>query len=257
MVWTLTLMLSVHAACAQAPAAESSDEALRAMEQMAGTIFAGQVTAVRHRVGSNGSTGVVEIDFAVDDAVSGVAGGSYTLREWAGLWPAGDAPFRVGQRFLMLLHAPSAAGLSSPVGGMDGAIPIRGAGPAPIVASGLSGGASVSAAAVGSAAVGAVAESDGRVVDLRWVQTRVVRPVAYRAEPVARPIERPTGIRADAVEAQTANTAEMQSASYEALHPAVAVPSGVASVSSALQSQPYATVLGKLRGWAREDHATR
>ena len=74
----------------------------------------------------NGATGVVEIEFAVEDAVRGVSGGTYTLREWAGLWPAGDEPFRVGQRYLMLLHAPGAAGLSSPVGGMDGAIPIRG-----------------------------------------------------------------------------------------------------------------------------------
>jgi hypothetical protein len=38
----------------------------------------------------NGATGVVEITFAVEDAVRGVSGSTYTLREWAGLWPAGD-----------------------------------------------------------------------------------------------------------------------------------------------------------------------
>jgi hypothetical protein len=139
------------------------------MTQLAGVIFAGQVVAVRQLQAVGGATGVVEITFAVDDAVRGAGGGSYTLREWAGLWPGGDEPFRVGQRYLMLLHSPGAAGLSSPVGGMDGAIPIRG---------------------VASAA--GPAEADSLSADLSWVGTRVVvQPTAYLAQgrgPIARPI---------------------------------------------------------------------
>jgi hypothetical protein len=80
------------------------------MSRLAGVIFAGQVIGVRRLDGGNGATGVVEITFAVEDAVRGVSGSTYMLREWAGLWPAGDEPFRVGQRYLMLLHAPGAAG---------------------------------------------------------------------------------------------------------------------------------------------------
>jgi hypothetical protein len=118
---------------------------------------------------------LVEITFSVDDAVRGVRGGSYTLREWAGLWPGGDEPFRVGQRYLMLLHSPGAAGLSSPVGGMDGAIPIHG---------GI-------ADAAGSAA------ADGLSVDLSWVGTRVVRPATYLRTQAGGPIARPIAVQAD------------------------------------------------------------
>ena len=76
--------------------------------------------------GGRERSGVVEVEFRVDQAVRGcAAGGPYMLREWAGLWAAGNQRYRVGQRLLMMLHAPGAAGMSSPVGGMDGAIPIR------------------------------------------------------------------------------------------------------------------------------------
>ncbi len=137
--------------------------ALHNMTQLAGVIFAGRVIRVHRRPGVAGAAGTVEIEFAVDDAIRGVAGSTYTLREWAGLWPADDEPFRVGQRYLMLLHASSASGLSSPIGGTDGAIPIKGE-------------------------AGAVADS--RAVDLRWIATRVTRSIAYR------PTERPTGLPA-------------------------------------------------------------
>jgi hypothetical protein len=117
-----------QSALLQATPPQSANDALHSMSRLAGAIFTGQVVAVRRIEGVNGATGVVEIDFAVEDAVRGVGGSAYTLREWAGLWPAGDEPFRVGQRYLMLLHVPGAAGLSSPVGGTDGAIPIHGTG---------------------------------------------------------------------------------------------------------------------------------
>ena len=127
------------AALPQAVPPQGITDALHAMSRLAGVIFAGQVVAVRRIDGGNDATGIVEIQFAVEDAVRGVSGGVYTLREWAGLWPAGEEPFRVGQRFLMLLHAPSVAGLSSPVGGMDGAIPIHGIGQTQASGSGRNG----------------------------------------------------------------------------------------------------------------------
>jgi len=242
----VALALGVQAAFAQA-LPQSSDEALHAMEQSAGVIFAGQVIAVRRQVGNDGAAGVVEIEFAVDDAVRGVSGGSYTLREWAGLWPAGDEPFRVGQRYLMLLHAPSAAGLSSPVGGTDGAIPIRGGGAA------ISGSAAAKVAGAQGIGAGNTTEVDGAVVDMRWVQTRVERPLTYRAESVARPIFAPSGVRANVMLGRTENLAETQLESGSEASSAVA-----ATASSAEQpNEAYATVLGKLRGWARSDHGSR
>jgi hypothetical protein len=134
--WLCVCVLLLGAVCggAQAPGqnaivpavSPATEAALHDMARLAGVIFTGEVVAVRRHDASDSSTGVVEIEFAVDDAVRGVRGGSYTLREWAGLWNAGDEPFRAGQRYLMLLHAPGASGLSSPVDGVDGAIPIRG-----------------------------------------------------------------------------------------------------------------------------------
>jgi hypothetical protein len=246
--YALALILGAQVGWAQTPP-QTSDEALQAMEQMAGVIFSGQVTAVRRQTGANGATGLVEIDFAVDDAVRGVSGSSYTMREWAGLWAGGDEPFRVGQQFLMLLYAPSAAGLSSPVGGMDGAIPIRGAGPAPTLANGL---LTVSAQSVGA---GTSIQSDGLVVDLRWVQTWVVRPVSYQAASMARPTSLPTGVHAEvhsAIPVETQSIFGPQTAA-----PVVSIPMSKAALPTAGQSEPYATVLGKLRSWVKDDNATR
>jgi hypothetical protein len=87
----------------------------------------------------------------------------------------------------MLLHAPSAAGLSSPVGGMDGAIPVRGG------ATDLSAFAAVattqSATSLTSAASAATLSTSATfaatsttqapeaepIADLRWIATRVLR----------------------------------------------------------------------------------
>jgi hypothetical protein len=88
------------------------------------------------------------------------------LREWAGLWSGGDQRYRVGQRLLMLLHAPGAGGVTSPVGGMAGAIPIRG-----------------SASALQATA--AASSTPPPVADLRWVGTRLQRSVVYRTSSTA------------------------------------------------------------------------
>ena len=160
--------VGVSAALGQSGAPpQTVEDALHEMSNAAGVIFAGQVMSMKVVQGSMGAPGVVEVTFRVDQAVRGCsAGGTYVLREWLGLWAGGNARYRVGQRLLMLLRSPGASGLSSPVGGMDGAIPIRG------VESQIGSGATVGAAS-------AVAPEP--MVDLRWVGARMLRSVAYSA----------------------------------------------------------------------------
>jgi hypothetical protein len=157
--------MGVSAAFGQSSAAgtavlpQTVEDSLHEMSDAAGVIFAGQVLSVRVVPGNVGAPGVVEVRFRVDQAVRGCsAGGTYVLKEWQGLWGAGDARYRVGERLLMLLRAPGASGLSSPVGGMDGAIPIRG------VESQIDGGSVVGAAV-----------APERMADLRWVGARMLR----------------------------------------------------------------------------------
>jgi hypothetical protein len=235
--WTagvLALLLCAGCGHAQTPAPPgstaspgSTEEALHAMARRAGVIFTGRVVGVRRHEGGSGSTGVVEIEFAVEDAVRGVSGGSYTLREWAGLWPPGDQPYCVGGRFLMLLHAPGAAGLSSPIGGMDGAIPI--------------GGGSQSAGPNAEQPLALAArpsrQAVGFVVDLRWVETRVSRAVSYPG-PVGQPPSRNGPVPANAEAASSSAAATTTTAPMT-------------------QNAGYPTVLAMLRDWDRDDHATR
>jgi hypothetical protein len=136
---------------------------LHQFSDKADVIFAGQVLAIRR----NG--GVVEVEFRVDQAIHGcTAGTPYVLREWVGLWAGDNQRYRVGQRLLMLLHAPSAAGMSSPVGGLDGAIPIR---------------QSSAAVAPGD---DLATPAQQPYVDLRWLGARLPRAVSYQSEPAPR-----------------------------------------------------------------------
>jgi hypothetical protein len=212
---------------------QTTDEALRQLADAAGVIFTGTVTAV-HRIAppTPGAAGSVQIDFAVGDAVRGITGATYSLREWAGLWEATDQPFRVGQIFLMLLHTPNASGLSSPVGGQDGAIPIHAADPAATAASQTLAGA---ASFTGTTSASAPSET----VDLRWIATRVQTAVLYRTP--ARPIGSHTVV-ADKV-------------SPEAV-PASAAPSaGTQATTAASLAVPYSSVLLKLQAWEAARHA--
>jgi hypothetical protein len=198
----------------------TAEDALHELAQQADVIFAGQVTAVRRHDGY-GATGIVEIDFSVEDAVRGTLGGEYTLREWGGLWTAGETPLRTGQRYLMLLHAPGASGLSSPVGGEDGAIPVRG--------SGSPAGPETIDTASGQLA--------SRTIDLRWIATRIERPLQYVRVPARGPIPRPVG------------PSPMHLAS-PALEPSSPIALAAEIVS---QYADYATVLDKLHVWERND----
>ena len=197
------------------------------MEQRAGVIFAGEVAAIRRVDGINGSAGVVEIEFKVEDAVRGVAGSTYRLREWAGLWNA-PTPFHLGQRCLLLLHTPSAAGLSSPVDGTDGCIPIRAS--------------SAPGLAQTRVATGPAVAEDTRTVDLRWIQARVQRPVAYASSP-AKTTALPVPTRARVLAPSTSVELEPRSPSMDA--------------NLALSSNAsYSSVIALLRLWERSD-ATR
>jgi hypothetical protein len=195
---TLALLPGGHA---QQPPSDPQtiEEALHQMSDAAGVIFVGQVTAVRSRTGTDGASGLMEIDFRIDQAVRGCTSGStYTLREWAGLWGGSDQRYRVGQRLLMLLHAPGPTGITSPVGGMTGAIPIRAATPAPQTAS-------------------ATTASSPLIADLRWVGTRLQRPLPYASSTL--------------VTAQSAG------------------PPSVSVTSLAAQQAPLSVVIGMLSSW--------
>lgn len=159
------------AAPVQTPAALTVDAALRHASNKAAVVFVGTVTAI-HRSDDAGAAGVVEIEFQVEEAVRGCAAGQpFLLREWSGLWLANGARYTIGRRLLMLLHAPGTSGFSSPVDGMNGAIPVR------------AGGSAVTAA-------NASAQASEPVLDLRWIATRVSRPTVYRA-PHAPAVARP------------------------------------------------------------------
>jgi hypothetical protein len=138
---------------------ESVIDVLHQLSDKADVIFAGQVVAVRHPK----EAGWVEVEFRVDQAIRGCSVGTpYVLREWAGLWAGNSQRYRVGQRLLMLLHAPGAAGMSSPVGGLDGAIPIR------------QGGGSATPTDIATPA-------QPPFVDLRWLGARLPRAVSYQS----------------------------------------------------------------------------
>jgi len=142
---------------------------LHQLSDKADVIFAGQVLAIRRP-----NDGAVEVEFRVDQAIRGcTAGTPYVLREWAGLWAGDNQRYRVGQRLLMLLHAPSAAGMSSPLGGLDGAIPIR------------QGGAAI------ASEDDVATPSQPPYVDLRWLGAKLQRAVSYRSEsaPAVKPLD--------------------------------------------------------------------
>jgi len=127
--WLCGGLLLGAPAFAQTAPDTSVAAALSSLSTRSGVVFAGDVIAVRH-VG-----GVVEVEFQVDQNLKGPATGSYVLREWAGLWAAGQRRYWVGERAVVFLHDAGKSGLSSSVDGMDGILPISAAGS---VAAGLS-----------------------------------------------------------------------------------------------------------------------
>jgi hypothetical protein len=203
------------------------------MADRAGVIFVGRVVKVQRRDGGGAASGVVEVTFEVDQAVRGCGVGSYVLREWAGLWEGDAERYRSGQRLLMLLHAPSASGMSSPVDGMDGAIPIVRGGAAPLAAN-------------------SSARQAPPAVDLRWVGTKLLHPVSYGS----------SGARVSA-SSQTARGV-VQAHGLAAGSVIEAAPITVSSTlerpgSASVPSQEAAvdTVVAMLTSWQKAQHAVR
>jgi hypothetical protein len=91
--------------------------ALRSLASRAGVVFVGQVSRIERK------GGMVEVSFAVSQPVVGAVGGVYTLCEWAGLWEGNEQRYQVGERVMVFLYA-AGAGLSSPVDGMEGVVPV-------------------------------------------------------------------------------------------------------------------------------------
>ena len=105
--WLIWLLWPAIAGAQQAVVAApdaSVSAALANLSQRAATVFVGQVVDIRR------NAGVVEIQFRVDTPLVGQTGGSYTLREWAGMWPQGQWRYRVGERALVFLHGTSSCG---------------------------------------------------------------------------------------------------------------------------------------------------
>ena len=164
--WWIVLVLPASAQERRAaPAAAVPAATAKVLEQMAAraqVIFSGTVSAIER----HDAAGYVDVTFQVEHAVRGIvhAGDSqpiYRLREWSGLW-AGDH-YQVGQRLLMLLSGRGPSGMSAPVGGMAGVIPLLATRQPPVWGKGA------------ATADTSPADDGAETVDLRWVETRVAR----------------------------------------------------------------------------------
>ncbi|WP_353069660.1 hypothetical protein RBB75_04250 [Tunturibacter empetritectus] len=246
----VTALLAASMAWGQAApsaGAQMVTDVLHEMSDRAGVIFMGQVLAVRLPVGVRPASGVVEVDFRVDEAILGCRTGQpYRLREWGGLWAGGAERYRVGQRLLMLLHAPSAGGMSSPVEGLDGAIPIRQ-------------GAGVSPGKAGVVAERLVAPpSSSSFVDLRWLGARLPRTVAYRSEAV-RPASTFPQLGATGPGATGQQAGQVVAAGSVGREVSPVQPLGYTNASDAstpAQQASVDVVLGLLNSWQKAQHVT-
>src|ERR1700754_3196406 len=89
------LLIVFPSSHSQQPLPQTVEDALHNLSDAAGIIFLGEVIAIRPLPGCNGSSGIVEIDFRIDQAVrNSTLNSTYTLREWAGLWAGGDQRYR-------------------------------------------------------------------------------------------------------------------------------------------------------------------
>jgi hypothetical protein len=89
---------------------------LNQITNRAATIFVGQVRKIEPiRVAASDEIGGVQISFHVEQGIRGARNGeTFSFCEWAGLWTAGPR-YRIGQRLMLFLYAPSGLGLTSPV----------------------------------------------------------------------------------------------------------------------------------------------
>jgi hypothetical protein len=85
------------------------------------TIFAGTVLSIEHSSEPlGGEAGITRIRFRVQSAIRGVrAGEVIEIREWGGLWNAGER-YQRGENVLLFLYPASKLGLTSTVAGAAG-----------------------------------------------------------------------------------------------------------------------------------------
>jgi len=107
--------------------AQPAPKSLRLFQltKKAGYMFSGTVLSVqRVSASKNVAAETVAVTFRVDKGIRGTkTGQTLTIREWAGLWNAGER-YRPGEHVFLFLYAPSRLGLTSPVGGDSGRLAI-------------------------------------------------------------------------------------------------------------------------------------
>jgi hypothetical protein len=224
----LVMVPLAHGQAAAVTQPQTVVDILHQLSDKADVIFAGQVLAIRRT-----DSGVVEVEFRVDQAIRGCAAGTpYILREWAGLWAGDNQRYRVGQRLLMLLHAPSAAGMSSPVSGLDGAIPIRQGGTATPLADGAT-------------------PAQPPFVDLRWLGVKLPHAIAYSTLPThaAKAVELPTSF---VMQQQTTRVGVAESIRSAA--PVAATVGSASEGSVPAQQASVDAVIGMLSSWQKAQH---
>jgi hypothetical protein len=169
---------------------------LRNLASRAGVVFVGQVMRIEHK------TGTVEIVFQVQQPVLGSAGATYTLREWGGLWAAGQQRYRLGERAMVFLRGPgnsaNGSGLGSPVDGMDGVVPVvvQGANAAALLDVRRLAARVLRAqgAPIADAERGAISVTDGATVAAGWKNVETPEPVRRPLPVGVRPAQPVTGV---------------------------------------------------------------
>jgi len=94
---------------------------LQQLSRKSGYIFSGTVLSVKKLAPSSPTAvATVQVTFQVSEAVRGVrAGQQLKIREWGGLWNAGQQ-YRPGEKVFLYLYPPSKLGLTSTVAGSGG-----------------------------------------------------------------------------------------------------------------------------------------
>ena len=104
-----------------ASAQQRNQVTLRQLTRPAGYIFVGRVKSVQYLPATHANhVATVRVRFQVEQGLRGVRSGKqFTIRQWAGLWDAGER-YRTGERLLLFLYPTSKLGLTSPVAGSRG-----------------------------------------------------------------------------------------------------------------------------------------
>ena len=169
-LWTGACSAQAFGGNAAAAAPATAEAVLLQMAAESGVIFSGRVLLVDRE----DAAGYVDVRFRIERGVRGCAGKNiYVLREWAGLWTGQPERYHVGQRRLMLLRARGPSGMSAPVNGMDGAIPLLALDQPPVMD------------ANGKVPADLAQPPAEAGVDLRWLAVRAQRtasPARIRAE---------------------------------------------------------------------------